>query len=71
MTMPTTTTAVRRVRFDACGRCGGDAFFDRMDEEWRCLQCARPLRQSAQAFGPLRTPVPVPVPIPVQPPRAA
>jgi hypothetical protein len=26
----------------ACGRCGGDAYLDRLDEpEWRCLQCGR------------------------------
>lgn len=28
----------------ACPRCGGDAWFDALDDrEWRCLQCARPV----------------------------
>ncbi|MEE8346250.1 MAG: hypothetical protein V3S20_02765 [Dehalococcoidia bacterium] len=28
--------------FNACIRCGGDAYFDLSDEpEWRCLQCGR------------------------------
>jgi hypothetical protein len=34
----------RSFRPGACQKCGGDAFFDRGDEqEWRCLQCGRPL----------------------------
>jgi len=26
-----------------CAHCGGSLFYDRYDEEWRCLLCARPV----------------------------
>jgi hypothetical protein len=39
-------------RSRACPKCGGDAFFDRGDEqEWRCLQCARPLVQARSVMA--------------------
>jgi hypothetical protein len=28
-------------RVHGCGRCGGAAYFDARDEEWRCLLCSR------------------------------
>ena len=38
------------IRFRACQRCGGDAYVDLIDEpEWRCLQCARSVREFATA----------------------
>jgi hypothetical protein len=33
----------RSFRPRACQKCGGDAFFDGGAEEWRCLQCGKPL----------------------------
>ena len=45
----------RGFRPGACQKCGGDAFFDRSDECWRCLQCGRPLMSyfavRAEAFS--------------------
>lgn len=29
------------IRVHGCGRCGGAAYFDARDEEWRCLLCSR------------------------------
>lgn len=29
------------LRVRGCGRCGGAAYFDARDEEWRCLLCSR------------------------------
>ena len=29
--------------------CGGDAFLDETEDQWRCLQCARPVRREALA----------------------
>ena len=40
--MPSRPRPTMRPR--ACPRCGGDAWFDALDDrEWRCLQCARPV----------------------------
>ena len=45
-----TTQTDCTIRFRACQRCGGDAYVDAKDEpEWRCLQCARPVREHATA----------------------
>ncbi len=29
------------LRVHACQRCGGPAYFDARDEEWRCMLCSR------------------------------
>lgn len=45
----------RSFRPGACQKCGGDAYFDKSDESWRCLQCGRPLMSyfavRAEAFS--------------------
>jgi hypothetical protein len=33
----------RGFKHGACGKCGGDAFLDLGDSEWRCLQCGKSL----------------------------
>lgn len=43
-------TGTSKFRLRACSRCGGDAYFDAVDErEWRCLQCARPVSAQSAA----------------------
>ena len=50
--MASTREASYRLR--ACTRCGGDAFLDTSDEpEWRCLQCARPVKLTLAAARPV------------------
>ena len=43
------------LRLRACRRCGGDAYLETLDRvaEWRCLQCARLVSESAErlAYG--------------------
>jgi ribosomal protein L37AE/L43A len=39
--MATQKTSGRTFTPNACERCGGDAFYDRLDEQWNCLQCGR------------------------------
>jgi hypothetical protein len=31
----------RSLRVHGCTRCGGAAYFDPRDEEWRCMLCSR------------------------------
>ena len=33
----------RGFKHGACQKCGGDAFLDLSDSEWRCLQCGKSL----------------------------
>ena len=42
--MPT-KTETRAFRPKACLRCGGDAYFNRDDLDWICLQCGRVIAQ--------------------------
>lgn len=32
----------------ACARCGGNGFWDGMEEEWRCLQCGRTVASATE-----------------------
>jgi ribosomal protein S27AE len=40
------------MRLNACPRCGGSAYLESEENEWRCLQCARtippPVREQTE-----------------------
>ena len=43
------------MRLNACPRCGGSAYLESDEEnEWRCLQCARPVPPPQMAVPDLR-----------------
>ena len=35
------TSLPSKYSLKTCGRCGGDAYLDGEELEWRCLQCGR------------------------------
>ena len=39
----------RGFKHAACEKCGGDAFLDLSDSEWRCLQCGKFLERYTPA----------------------